>query len=94
MSRYLVTWEAAMNRFPIDAEKRSELLRPMIEMVQEDIKEGRTISWGAFVGGGKGYAVSEGNASDLYKNLQRWSPYFTFDVQEVLSIEEVTEAFK
>jgi len=33
----------------------------------------------------------EGSPPDVYENLQKFSPYFTYQVHEVLSIDELPE---
>ena len=94
MSKYLITWEVDMSRWPTDPKELGALVIKMGEMVKQDMKEGKTTDWGEFVGGGKGYAVGEGNALDVYKGLQRYSPYVTFKVHQALSIDEVMEVVK
>lgn len=94
MSKYLITWEADESRMPTDPKELGALVSKMGEMVKQDMKEGKTSDWGIFVGGGAGYAVGEGNALDLYKDLQRYSPFITFKVHQVLSIDEVLDVVK
>ena len=61
MPRYLMTWEVDDTRVPIDIRERAVLWSGMIEMVKQQMKDGTTVDWGAFVGEGKGvsaYAVA------------------------------------
>ena len=94
MSKYLITWEADESLWPTDPKEQNALVSKLAEMVKQGMKEGKTSDWGIFVGGDKGYSVDEGNALDLYKDLQQYHPYINFNVQEVLSIDEVLEAMK
>jgi len=94
MSKYLITWEADESIWPADLKEQGALASKLGEMVKQSMKEGKTLDWGIFIGGDKGYSVGEGNAVDLYKDLQRYHPYINFNVQEVLSIDEVLEVMK
>ena len=94
MSKYFVTWEADESLWPTDPKEQNALGIKMAEMVKQDIKEGKTKDWGIFIGGDKGYSVEEGNALDLYKDIQRFHPYINFTVHEVLSINEVLKLWK
>lgn len=94
MSKYLITWEADESIWPTDPKEQGALASKLGEMVKQSMKEGKTSDWGIFVGGDKGYSVGEGNAVNLYKDLQRYHPYINFNVQEVLSIDEVLEVMK
>ena len=94
MSKYLITWESDESLWPADPKEQAALAGKLAEMVKQSIKEGKTLDWGIFVGGDKGYSVGEGNALDLYKDLQKYHPYINFNVQEVLSIDDVLEIWK
>jgi len=94
MPKFLIIWETDRSSWPTDLKERIALRAKSVEMTKQDMKEGKISDWGVFVGGGAGYTVCEGNALDLYKTMQRYLPYYTFDVQEVLSIDEVAEVVK
>ena len=94
MSRYLVSWEANSSRWPTDQKEIASMVEQFTGMTKQNLKEGKMTSFGEFVGGGKGYAIVEGNAADVYKDLMKAFPYFTFEVKEVITVEEVAEAFK
>jgi len=94
MSKYFVTWEADESLWPKDPKEQSALGIKLGEMVKQDMKEGKTKDWGIFIGGDKGYSVEEGNALDLYKDMQRFHPYINFTVHEVLSLDEVMKLWK
>lgn len=94
MAKYLITWEADMNRFPVDPKERANMVAGMAGMVKQMITEGKTMDWGIFIQGAAGYSVREGEAVELYNDLQKFSPYISFDVQEVLSVDDVLEATK
>jgi len=94
MAKYFMTWEADESLWPSDPKEQGTLGMKLAEMVKQGMKEGKTSDWGVFVGGDKGYAVVEGNAVDLYKDLQQYHPYINFTVHQVLSIDELVEIQK
>ena len=94
MAKYFMTWEADESLWPTDPKEQGALGIKLAEMVKQSMKEGKTRDWGIFVGGDKGYAIGEGNAIDLYKDLQRYHPYINFMVHQVLSIDDLLEAQK
>ena len=94
MAKYFMTWEADESLWPTDPKEQGALGMKLAEMVKQSMKEGKTSDWGVFVGGDKGYAIGEGNAVDLYAELQQYHPYINFMVHQVLSIDELLEAQK
>ena len=94
MPKYLVTWEVDPTRVPTDAKERGAMWSMMTDMVKQDMKEGREEDWGCFVGETSGYSVSERSEIDLAKDLQRFYPFVTFKVHQVMSVDEVAELAK
>ena len=94
MGKYLVTWEADMSRFPADLKERAGMVFSLAGMTKQLIEEGKTSDWGIFIQGTAGYSIREGDSLELFQDLQKFSPYINFDVQEVLSVDNVLEAAK
>ena len=96
MAKYFITWEVDPNRAPVDPKERGAAWLMMAEMIKKDIQEGKTTDWGAIVGEGRGYSIGTGEQSlvDLSKDLQRYFPYVTFNVHQVMSVDEVIELSK
>ena len=94
MAKYFMTWEADESLWPTDPKEQAVLGMKLAQMVKRSMEEGKTNDWGVFVGGDKGYAIGEGNAVDLYTELQQYHPYINFMVHQVLSIDELMEAQK
>jgi len=92
MSRYLVICESNPSQMPADQKEVVKIISDAKEWVNQNIKKGMITSWGAFMTGGKGYAVFEGNAPEVYKEVNKFIPYFTVEIHEVLSIDELPEA--
>jgi len=94
MPKYFMTWEVDPTRVPTDPKERGAMWLGMTEMVKQEIKAGITSDWGAFVGESKGYSVGEQSVLDLSKTLQQFYPFVTFQVHQVMSIDEVAELAK
>jgi len=94
MPRYLLKWEVDPNRAPIDMRERAVLFNGMLEMIKQQMKDGVTKDWGVFVGEGRGYSINEQSPVELAATLQKYYPYVTFEVHQVLTVDEMAGVFK
>jgi len=94
MPKYIVTWEIDPTRVPTDLKERGILWSGMVEMVKQEIRDGITSDWGVFVGETRGYSIGGQSGLELAKSLQRFYPFITFEVHQVMSIDEVDELAK
>ena len=94
MSRYLLLWEAEVDRYPSDPNEIAEINAKLREMTKRGIDDGQVKSWGSSVDGISGYSIVEGTGRELYAGMRRFYPYITFQVQEILTLEELEEAEK
>ena len=94
MAKYFITWEAGEHLWPIDANEQGALSVRLGELVQKAMKEGKITDWGIFIGGDRGYIIAEGDAGELYAELQQYHPYMDFMVHQVLSLDEAVAAQK
>ncbi len=94
MAKYFMTWEADEHLWPIDSKEQAALGMKLGKLIQRATKEGKLSDWGIFIGGDRGYAIGEGNAVELYAELQQYHPYIDFMVHQVLSIDEMMKAQK
>ena len=94
MPKYFMSWEVDPSRVPIDSKERAILWSGMLEMVKQQIKEGTTKDWGAFIGEGRGYAVGEQSEIDVVRTLQKYYPFVDFEVNQVITVDEMLEALK
>ena len=88
MAKYLITWETDESLWPIKSKEQAALGVRLGGMIKKDMEEGKITDWGVYIGGDKGYIIAEGDAVDLYRNLQRFHPYVDFMVHQVISIDE------
>ena len=77
-----------------DPKERAAMRMKMLEMTKQNLKEGKLIEWGTSLGGYKGYAIGQGSAIDMAIGTAQFAPYVTFNVQEVLSVDEMLETMK
>jgi len=94
MAKYLILWELDASRMPEDPKERGAAWMMMVDSIKADMKAGVHTDWGAYVGGGKGYAVSTGNELEIAKLMQRFVPFVKFEVHQVISVEHVAELAK
>ena len=83
-----------MSKVPTDPNEQAALTQKQMEMTKKALDEGQITDWGIFAGGGAGYAIGEGNATDMFSGAMQFSPYVKFKAMTVLSIDEVAEVMK
>jgi hypothetical protein len=66
----------------------------MADQVKQDLKEHKEEDWGCFVGETSGYSISERSEIDIAKDLQRFYPFVSFKVRQVVSVDVVAEIAK
>ncbi|UCG82822.1 MAG: hypothetical protein JSW38_11660 [Dehalococcoidia bacterium] len=89
MAKYFISWETDESLWPSKPKEQGSLALKLGGMVKQDIEDGKVTDWGVYVGGDRGYMIAEGEAVDLYRNLQRFHPYVDFMVHQVVSIDDV-----
>jgi len=94
MPKYLVLWEVDPTRAPADAKERGAMWSMMVDQVKQDLAEGREEDWGCFVGETRGYTIDERSEVELAEDLQRFYPFLSFEVHQVMSIDEIAEVAK
>ena len=96
MAKYHLIWEAEVGKFPTDPKELMELNMKTLESIKQALKESGTVArdWGCFLGGNRGYAIGEGDASAVAKAMWQFTPYYKFEVQQVLSVDEVIDINK
>ena len=94
MPKYLVTWEVDPARVSTDPKERGAMWRMMVDMVKQDLQENREEDWGCFVGETSGYSISERSEIDIAKDLQRFYPFVSFKVRQVMTVDEMAEVIQ
>ena len=89
MARYICTWEPVPAAWPSDIKDRRELAKQLMTEVKKGMQDGWIKDWGAYIGG-NGYWIFEGsNGKEIRKKMTPYNQYFTFNVQEVLSVDDM-----
>ena len=91
MPKYFMLWEVDAARAPVNPKERGAAWASMLNMIKQDMKDGKISDWGSFAGEGKGYSVSTMTELELAKSLQRFFPYVTFQVHQIMSVDQTAE---
>lgn len=91
MARYLVLWELAVDRIPVDPKERGAAFSLLQDMVEADQKKGLLTDWGAFVAETRGYAVGEGTEVEMGLMAQQYAPYVLFTTHPVATLSQAQE---
>ena len=94
MGKYLVLWEVAQSRVPVDAKERGGAWSLLMAMIKQDREAGMIKDWGTFVGEINGFAVYEGTEVEVGRALVKYSPYVSFKVHPLLSESQTNEVIK
>ena len=96
MAKYHLMWEADVSKFPTDPKELMEWEMKTLESIKQALKDSGTVAsdWGCFLSGNRGYAIGEGDAAAVAKAMWQFTPYYKFEVQQVLSIDEVIDITK
>ncbi len=70
----LILWEIDGLFTPKDPEERMKHTMQMIEFVKADQGSGEHTSWGASIGGGHGYALTDKDEKEVFGSLTKFSP--------------------
>ena len=88
MPKYFMLWEVDSSKTPIDPKERGAAWTAMLNMIKQDMADGKITDWGSFAGESKGYSVSNQTHEELARSLQRFFPYVTFKVHQVATVDE------
>lgn len=95
MGRYLMLWELDWTKIPISRQDRAAGIRPLVDMVKQDLKKGGILKdWGAFVGEMNGYSVAEGTEVEIGNLVQQYIPFVSFKTYPIASLSQVDEIVK
>jgi hypothetical protein len=87
-------WELDRTKIPADPKERAAAWTTLTNLVRQDLSEGRSESWGAFVGEMKGYCLVEGEEIDVLKMVQQYTPYVYFQPHPVATIDTIETMLK
>ncbi len=94
MPKYLVLWEVDPSRTPANPKERGAAWTAMLNMIKQDMKDGKVTDWGVCPGEARGYSIMVMPELDLAKNAHRFYPYVTFKVNQVMTVDQTVELAK
>jgi hypothetical protein len=94
MPKYLMLWEVDPNKAPVNLKERGAAWTGMLNMIKQDMEEGKVTDWGVCPGEARGYSIMVMPELDLAKNVQRFYPYVNFKVNQVMTVDQTLELAK
>jgi hypothetical protein len=92
MARILTMWRVnPLAPWPTDPSKYLELMEKMWAGIDEAMRKGDVEEMGGFPDGHVGYTIGKGEPEDGYKYSMMFSPYFVFEMHEIVSYEKIKE---
>jgi hypothetical protein len=94
MTKFYLRWHLNRMLIPTNAEERVKSWLSMLELVKADLKSGGLRDWGMCNDASGGYAFAETDEKTLHTTITRWMPYVIFDINPVLSVDQIIESLK
>ena len=95
MARFLAIWKQnQMAPYPTDPTEAAKLNQMMFAGIDELKKNGEILDFGMFPDGTTGFAISKGEAADVFRRVNMFQPYFLFEVHEIVPYEQAKEITK
>jgi hypothetical protein len=92
MARFLLLWHANPSApWPTDPSKYLELMEKMWAGIDGLMKKGEVEEMGSFLEAHTGYSIGKGEPTDLFRDVLMFSPYFIFEVHEIIPHEKSKE---
>ena len=80
--------------FPTDPAEFLKLVEKTWTGVDNLIKKGEAKEFGYFLDGTSGYAIGEGESTVAFRNVSMFSPFYEFEVHEIIPYEKGKEIIK
>ena len=88
MAKYLTIWRAnPSSPWPMDPAAATQVLEMMFARIDEGLKSGRILEFGYFPNTPSGYAISSGEAKDLFMTAFAQYPWIETEVHEIIDYE-------
>ncbi len=94
MTKFLTLWELDRTRIPDSPEEQMQYYAMLVNMIKEDMKNGRTLEFGAFVGGFKGYVIREGTEQEIHMEISKYAKFTKYRTFPFLEVSQLEEMFK
>ena len=95
MTRYLVLWrQNSVAPWPTDPDEGLKMSEMLTGAVADLLKKGLIKEFGYFLDGISGYAIGEGDATDIFQSTNMFSPYIIGEIHEIIPFEKGAEILK
>lgn len=94
MAKFVTLWELDRTRIPDDPEEQFRYWNILVNMIKEDMKNGRAIDFGMFTGGFEGYIIREGTDMEIQMEISKYSTITNHKTYSILSISQLEEMLK
>ena len=95
MTKFLTLYELDRTRIPDSPEEQLQYYAMLQSMIKEDMKNGRTREFGAFVGGFKGFVIREGTEQEVEMEIMKYVKFITnYKTYAFLDISQLEEMVK
>jgi len=91
MAKYLLLWELDTSRVPEDPGIRKQQWNALQDAVVKQLEAGQMKDWGLCAGELTGYCIVEGSQADVGKVTRGYVPWVSFDVKQVITIQQAIE---
>ena len=95
MARFLVMWKRnPVAPWPKDPEEYSGLQEKMWTEIDQLLKKGQMKDFSYFLDGTSGYAIGEGEAADIFRDLSTFTPFYEFQVHDIIPYTKGKETLR
>lgn len=94
MTKFLTLWEIDRSKIPDSPEEQLQYWTMLLNMIKEDMKNGKTIGFGEFVGGFKGYVIREGTEQEIHMEISKYAKFTNHKTFPFLEVNELEEMLK
>jgi hypothetical protein len=95
VTKFMTLWEVDRSKIPDSPEEQVQYWTTLLNMIKEDMKNGKTIGFGEFVGGFKGFVIREGTEQEIHMEISKYAKFTnhkTFSFLEVSELEEMLQS--
>ncbi|MFC1863662.1 DUF3303 family protein [Thermodesulfobacteriota bacterium] len=75
-------------------EERVKFHMTNLERIKQGVDSGDLKMWGVSPAGAKGFAIVEGDSKQIFAMTATWTPYVSFKIKPMLSVDEAIDVLK
>ncbi len=94
MTKFLTLYELDRTKIPDTPEEQMQYFAMLQGMIKEDMKNGKTTGFGAFVGGFKGFVIREGTEQEIEMEIMKYNKFTSYKTFAFLDVSDLEEMLK